>query len=243
MKILCASLVLFALLHSVICLTLAKGKATVASSLKPPHHSSRASEGAPGQLVSGGTLTKILTDRSLWGKDFAASLARIPSWNRVGEAKVVLFMDRAMGNSPYETRQQAEAAAAKLSQAMGMAPVRPVPDFLSMLEGAQQVPFRVEVMPYADDSFHVALIDSSLQLISSDLTPARLEERLGRPERVSTVAIQGKGDRRGVVLTLYQYAGSKVAFAQADLSPRLDFIDRVFLDVPAVMAAAFQEAR
>jgi hypothetical protein len=192
------------------------------------------------QDISGANLLQILTNRSLWGPTFGSALSRIPAWNQIGESTVVVFNDRVMGNAAYETREQANAAAANLERAITSPPRQAVPAAHELLAAAQAVPFHPEIMPYADDFLHVYLVDSQIQILSRNLTPAGIEEQLAKPERVSKLAIEGKGDRRGVVLTLFAYAGGKVVFAQADVSARPSTIDRVFLDVPAVMAALFQ---
>jgi hypothetical protein len=195
------------------------------------------------QQPTGATVLQILTNRSLWGKDFGACLSRIPGWSQIAESTVVVFSDRVMGNTGYETRKQAETAAANLETAITTPPKQAAQVFRELLAAKQDVRLRPQVMPYADDFLHVYLADSAIQMLNPDLTPASLEEQLGKPERVSKLTIQGKGDRRGVVLTLFAYAGGKIVFAQADLSSRPGRIDRVFLDVPAVMAALFQEAK
>lgn len=204
---------------------------------------SRLARVAMPQEPSEAVLVRILTNRALWGKDFGAALSGIPAWNQSGESTVVVFSDRVMGNRGYEKRKDAETASANLAKAMNLPPKQPNPAFRDLLGASQRVQMHPEVLTYADDNFHVYQVDSSIQMLNPELTPAGLEEILGKPERVSKLSIDGKGDRRGLVLTLYTYAGGKVTFAQADISSRPGRIDRVFLDVPAVMTAVFQEGK
>lgn len=195
------------------------------------------------QQPSGKALVTILTNRSLWGKDFGAALSGIPAWNQSGESTVVIFSDRVMGNTGYEKHKEAETAAANLAKVMSLPPRQPVSAFRDLLGASPTVQIHPEVLPYADDAFHVYLANTAIQLLNPELALASLEEILGKPERVSKLAIEGKRDRRGVVLTLFTYAEGKVTFAQADISSKPGRIDRVFLDVPAVMAAVFQEGK
>ncbi|HWY52779.1 MAG TPA: hypothetical protein VNW27_00075 [Candidatus Bathyarchaeia archaeon] len=206
-------------------------------------YASRLAGVAVPQEPSAAVLARILTNRSLWGKDLGAALSGIPAWNQSGESAVVLFSDRVMGNTGYEKRQQAETASVNLAKAMSMTPEQPVPAFRDLLGVSQAVRMHPEVLPYVEDAFHVYLVDSAIQMLNPELTPAGVQEILGKPERVSKLSIDGKGDRRGLVLTLYSYAGGKITFAQADVSSRPGRIDRVFLDVPAVMTALFQEGK
>lgn len=117
------------------------------------------------------------------------------------------------------------------------------PEFSSMIRRAQ-APLRAEVLPvFEDDSAHVALTGRTLQFLAPRLSMTTVRNRLGEPEKVSRVTIQNKFERRGVVLTLYSYAGGAITFAEADYTAVHGLVDRVILDVAAVTAAVFQEGK
>jgi len=59
---------------------------------------------------SAADLARILTNRALWGRDFATALSSIPAWNQSGETTVLVFSDRVMGNEEFEKRKGAETA-------------------------------------------------------------------------------------------------------------------------------------
>lgn len=191
----------------------------------------------PPQTNRTASLPAILNDNSLWGKDFSAALPSLPAWQQVGEPQVTVFSDRIIGSRTYERPEAAQSGATELRRAL--ATPRPA------LPGATAARnFRAETLTLLeDDSVHVALINSSLQLLNPELTRAVLERRLGPPEKVSSLTLQNKLERRPIVLTLYQYAGGAVVFAEPNLSQRPGFVDRVFLDVPALTNAVFPEEK
>ncbi len=207
----------------------------------PPSGRPHAHASTPMQETS---MTRVLADRTVWGKDFPTALAFVESWGRAGERRLYVFPDRVVGATQHRTSDDAKRAATKLSEAMRTARRRARPGFEELLRGAPtQSPaaLRVEVVRLEpdDEYFHVAWVSPSLEFLPKQLTVAAVRDRLGPPEKVVLETIQNETERRPVVLTLYVYAGGAVSFAESDWAPVPGYVDRGVLDVSAVTAALF----
>jgi hypothetical protein len=193
------------------------------------------------------TLAKIFTAPGLWGKDYPAALASLPAWNRLGEKRVWVFADRVIGSSPHKTREEAQAEAKRFNEAVKELRTRPAPKFESLLKDKteQLRAGKMDVIPFfqEDGTARIAWTTGSHELLAPRLKMATVKERLGPAKKVSTEVIQGQGESRPVILTVYSYADGAVAFAESDVAPRPGFVNRVILDVPVVTAALFEEAR
>lgn len=189
-------------------------------------------------------VAQVLTKAGIWGKDFPTVLAFLESWNRINEQKIYVFPDRVVGSTQYNSRDAARGAAARLSDAMKAPRSRPKAGLADLLRGASpqaQTQLRVEVIRFLpdDDSFHVAWLNPSAQLLGRNVSIATLQQRLGPPEKSTLELIQNETERRPVVLTLHSYAGGAIIFAESDWSAVPGTVDRVILDVKAVTAALY----
>lgn len=188
-------------------------------------------------------LVRILSNQAVFGKDFAAALRGLPAWNALEEREVVVFTHQIVGATPYDTKQAAEKRATQLNEALTKAQAQFKSEFGAMSVAAPRA-MHVEGIPFPeDDSYRAAVTDSSLQLLNSELTPARLSAALGKPLRVRYVTVQNKTERLPIQLTLYEYADDQIAFAVPDPSLRPGIIDRAILNVRAINSAVFQEAK
>lgn len=197
---------------------------------------------AAGQGDQASDIVKILSTRTLWGKDFPAALSSLPHWNRIGERTVALFPDRFLGATPFRTAEAAQPTRVALSQALSQTAPSPVPAFVELLGRLTGRPFPFQsdvVQSVDDDSYRVAITGSNLQYLAPRLTVRQVETEIGPPEAVTTQVIQSERDRRPVTLTLHSYANGAIIFAESDWMPP-GLIDRVILDVPVVSAIVFR---
>jgi hypothetical protein len=199
----------------------------------------------PSPSPSKPTLSSILSDRTLWGKDFPLALASLQSAQEVGVHGVVIFPTRIVGGTRFNTREDAEQMARKLTEVMATRELKPKPDFEAMFKDIGlrlAAPLKAEIIPaFADDdSIRVAWTLPEAEFLPPKLTVTAVQERLGPPEKVVTEVIQSEGERRPVVLTLYRYAEGAVSFAESDIAARPGLVDRVLLDASAVMSTLFQ---
>ena len=97
---------------------------------------------------------------------------------------------------------------------------------------------RAEAVRLRDgDGYHLALTRAAgLQLLRPSLTIDTVRARLGPPEKVTEQAIQNEGERKPVILTLHQYAGGTIAFAESNMAEP-GVVERVVLDLNAVVGA------
>jgi hypothetical protein len=189
-------------------------------------------------------VARALSDSALWGKDFASVLACLPAWSRAGEPSLVIFPDRIVGGTPHKGEAEARESALRVMSALAAAkpPVRPA--FAALLKAREGGPeMRLEPTRFWDDqSFRAVWAGSSLQFFSPDLKLTAVRDRLGPPEKVEREVIQGDAERRPLILTVSEYFGGAVRFAESDWAPRPGFVDRVLLKVRAVEAVVFEVA-
>ncbi|MEK7830715.1 MAG: hypothetical protein AAB401_06480 [Acidobacteriota bacterium] len=203
-------------------------------------------------------IVKILNDRTLFGKDLPAALAYLPSWSQINERQVEIYPDRIVGSLVYKTTQEAQQAAARLREATAGPRLTPNPEFADLLRGVpNQFPFSVEVIPYFPDdgSIRVAWTapviisapppelrnqaQQALQFFDPALKAAAVQQRVGPPDAINQEIVQSDKDERPVILTKFSYAKGAIDFAEADLSPRPGFVDRVLFNVTAVTSVVF----
>jgi hypothetical protein len=188
-------------------------------------------------------LTKILTSRPLWGRDYPDALASLRAWSRINDHMVAIFPNQLVGSTPYNAPEEAERTAQALGQALKAPRPKPNVAFESLLKEAlrRPPPFQPQVLTrFEDDSTRVALTAPSLQFLAPALSIQQVQRVIGTPEKTSTQLIQGRGDRRPILLTLHSYAGGMIVFVESDLSARPDLIDRVVLDVDGVAKEVFK---
>jgi hypothetical protein len=199
----------------------------------------------PSPAPSKPTLSSILSDRTLWGKDFPLALASLQSAHEVGERRVAIFPTRIVGGTAFKTREDAEQTSRTLTEAMAAREFKPKPEFEAMFRAIGPRPaelLKAEIIPaFADDdSIRVAWTRPEAEFLPPKLTVAAVQKRLGPPEKVETEVIQSEGERRPTVLTLYRYADGAVSFAESDIAAQPGLVDRVLLDAPAVMSTLFE---
>jgi hypothetical protein len=192
----------------------------------------------------GMNLTQVLARAGIWGKDFPTVLAFLESWNRINEQKIYVFPDRVVGSTQYPKREAAQAAAARLSEAMKATRSKPkaqVADLLKGVPAQAESQLRVEVIRFLpdDDYYHIAWANPSLRFLTPNVSVAAIRNSLGAPEKTVVELIQNETERRPVVLTLHSYANGAIVFAESDWSPLPGTVDRVIFDVKTLTAALY----
>ena len=183
-------------------------------------------------------MQNVLTDRQLWGEDALAILANLQNWSDAGETSIQIFSDRVVSSSKYDSLPAAQQISARLSSFLK----RP-PKLRAEYQGAYQASFaraaafRISGQKLLeDDAFHVVLQREGGDFLKPGIPIRSILDRFGQPEKQTSEVIQADGDRRPVVLTVYWYADGAVKFAQSDLSPAPNTVDRVIVDVTRVAA-------
>lgn len=191
------------------------------------------------------TIFQILTDKSLWGKDFLTVLAHLQSFEHAGERQIAVFPDKVVTMTPLKSEAEAKRVSEKLKQAISETNAKPTPltEKLMRLIKGERKSLKADVLRYFPDDESVRVKVNSLDLFSKKLAVATVRKQLGQPEKVSTLVIPTEGERRQQILTLYSYAGGAIVFAEADIAPRPGRVNRVLLDVPGIIAALEKEVK
>jgi len=186
------------------------------------------------------TVQRILSDETLWGNDYPSVLTRLRALRDSGERSVYIFADRAAGASASRTQADVQARATRLTTLMARPATLQAP--YAQLQQRAAAPaaatLRAEALRLRDgDGYHLAITRAAgLQLLAPGLTIAAVRARLGPPEKVTEQAIQNEGERKPVILTLHQYAGGAIAFAESNMAEP-GVVERVVLDLNTIVQA------
>jgi hypothetical protein len=191
-------------------------------------------------------LEKILKDRNIWGDDAIQMLASIDRWKDAGETSILVYADRVVGGTKWETAERAREMASRVSQAMQRPRAKLSPGFLTAYQGVleRRIP-RGHVQStrfMEDDSFRVQWSREGAVFLKQ-LTLRAVTDAYGPPEKIVTEVVHARGERRPAVLTISEYAKGAVKFVQSDLAPDPSAVDRVILDVAAVDQQVFAVQR
>jgi hypothetical protein len=190
------------------------------------------------QAANSSQFEKLLTDRNIWGEDAFRVFASLDRWK--GEPSILLFTDRVVGGSKFETPEQAREKAAAMARTMNRPFSKLTPEFATSYKEAltrKAAALRVESVPFMeDDSYRLEWKREGAEFLKRQLTMRAVVAAYGAPEKTTTEVVHARGDRRPAVLTISEYAGGMLKFVQSDLSPDPGMVDRVVLDVPAAAA-------
>src|SRR4051794_22645956 len=185
-------------------------------------------------------LQRILADDTLWGNDYPAVLTRLRALRDSGERTAYIFTDRAAGATASRTQADVQARATRLTSSMTRPATLQAP-YVQLQQRAAAptaAALRAEAVRLRDgDGYHLAITRvAGLQLLRPGLTIEAVRARLGPPEKVTEQAIQNEGERKPVILTLHQYAGGAIAFAESNMAEP-GIVERVVFDLNTVVPA------
>ncbi len=204
------------------------------------HTEPRASAMPGPQAANSGQFEKFLTDRNIWGEDAFRVFASLDLWKGEGESSILVFTDKVVGGSKFETPAQAREKAAAMARTMNRVNFKLSPEFASFYKSAlaRKTPaLQAESIRFMeDDSYRLEWKQLGGEFLKKQLTLGAVVAAYGAPEKTTTEVVQALGDRRPAVLTISEYAAGRIKFVQSDLSADPGVIDRVVLDVPAAAA-------
>lgn len=201
---------------------------------------------AAAQSEQAATIARILNTKSLWGKDFPAAVASLPTWKRFDEQSIVIMRNRVVGRTPFKSVETAQALVAGVRDWITQPAPQPAERFQALLSEFVNRPpsLQTEVVRSSeDDSQRVAVTGPNYEFLPATLTTKQVEEVAGRPEKITTEVLQTEGERRPVTLTLRSYGGGAIVYAESDWAPNPGTVDRVIMNVPVVASAVFQEGK
>lgn len=191
------------------------------------------------------SLEKVLSDDTIWGKDFDALVSILASANAAGEETLFVFPDKVVVGRKSASLAEARSMAQRLTAATQ----RPLPKLKPKFQAGTRrsgdraiAAFPPEAVAFPeDDSFRAVWSRPGTEFLKRDIPIQRIEERFGPPESVTTMVVQNEYERRPVILTLHSYAGGAIIFAESDWAPVPGMVDRVLLDVRKATRVLFAE--
>lgn len=185
----------------------------------------------------------LLADSALWGRDFAAALRALPAYESAGEQTVIVFEDRVVGNTRYEARSAAVAAASNVGRQLSairqreQAPMAPNGVLQSLPRPLRQLGTPVPMVLAEDRALHVGNAEPNLELLAPGLEITDVASRHGAAETTRTVAIDDGTERRPRILKLHSYDDGAIVFATNTGAVNPAAIERVILDAQRVSDA------
>jgi len=174
----------------------------------------------------------IIGDTALWGPDFNALISSIKDWSAVGETKIEVFHGEAVGATQQATITLALSNASKFHENLSRS-MKLDDSIKSVIPSAQT--------SRDDGSSRVVLLRRDERVnptsyLLNGLSVQFVKERRGEPDRVTTQLLDTGDERRPIILTLYEYAGGAIVFAESDVTPP-GTVERVILDAKKIQAA------
>jgi len=190
-------------------------------------------------------IIRILTNPSLWQKDFPTLIKSINSFEAIGEKKIEVYQNDALGSRKFEPQDTGLMRETSELRSYLTVDPRLKPQVTIAINSAWPQPLDT-VTPagqsaLSDGSLRVSLASKTIvepQFLAPGLTLTALREQNGEPESITReVADASDDERRPLILTLYRYANGAITFATSDVSPNPEVIDRAILDTEKVSSA------
>jgi hypothetical protein len=194
---------------------------------------------AAAQAKQAEEIKKILSDPTIWGKDFPQFLKTLPLFAGSGEKTVLIFPKSVVGGTPYPNLPQSLKAIERANAAnRAVNDTRQGEAFkraIGMRSGEVLTLFHAN--PFGeDDSQRVTLERLGSEFLLPDNSIAAIRKSQGEPQKITKVRINGESEDRPEVLTYYEYAGGAVTFVMHNYR-RYGYVDRVILNITAVQSA------
>jgi hypothetical protein len=206
------------------------------SAASPPSAAAASSAATP-PSGGGDVAADMLRDPLLWGPDYPAALRTVPALARAGETRVEILPRRVVGARKYTDRGAAERDARVAAQVQAAPP--PMRVTVGAPQAAEHKVPPAAAIDFPDDrSVRVGTPDHDAQYINVNARIEQVEQRWGKPERVTEEVLDDGTDKRPITLTLYHYANDAVIVVTTDINDP-HAVDRVYLDTKTVMRAIF----
>jgi hypothetical protein len=170
----------------------------------------------------------ILNTSDLWGKDFKAVLATVPSFEDTGEQQLLIFPDKVIGANKISLGAPAtQRNLRRLNRSI-------VENQNKMIVSKDT---KAEAFLFEEDNArHVALTSETSEYLAPNAKISDVQQRFGKPERISKHSIQSSKQDRPETLIYFHYAGDAIIFVSSNIK-NYGYLDRVILDAPVIKAA------
>lgn len=187
-------------------------------------------------------LLKILTDSTLWGKDYPAILSSLKGWQEIEEHTIVIFPKVFVGMKTYQDRYESEQKVLQFESAITRR-AKPKKEFKTLIRKAKPGFQQINLVPFtipADSTIQLQYAGTSLQFLATDLTMELVQKRLGKPESITHEITESDRGHRPLKLTKHHYADGAVIFIETNWDPLPGMINRVQLNVTTISSSVFK---
>ena len=193
----------------------------------------------------------IVTNESVWGRQFPLVLRTLPAWREMGEDELTVVGDLVIGRRRPSSEQTPEAVQSRFRELLQ----RSRGDFSAIAAMFRRYRHELDLPRLAaspfDQSVDVIRVAGGFRLmariegiLAPRLTASVLASEFGAPEQLRSIASSGSGDRT-VTVTEYSYQRGAIRFMTASDEPFVQgrnerLIERVVLGVPSIETAIGQ---
>ena len=193
----------------------------------------------------------IVTNESVWGRQFPLVLHTLPAWREMGEDELTVVGDLVIGRRRPNSEQTPEAVQSRFRELLqrSRGDLRVIAALFRRYRHELDLP-RLATSPF-DQSVDVIRVSGGFRLmarvegvLAPRLTASVLASEFGAPEQLRSTASSGSGDRT-VTVTEYSYQRGAVRFLTASDEPFVEgsnerLIEHVVLSVPPIETAIGQ---
>ncbi len=191
-------------------------------------------------------LLKIISDRVIWGENFLPAIAQAQAFDKAGEKYIEVFPQAILSGEKFARgdKNNSDAKMRMYEQAQADADKSDLYQKLLRSYAFAKVSGKTISYPSAEtDSLVVGLEYKDGVLFKPDTKMEMVFKQFGKPERTDTRTINGRGEERPQILTLYSYERGIIIFAEADIAEAPGLLNRVFIDVPRFVKALNNEMK
>lgn len=181
-------------------------------------------------------LVRLLADRQVLSADAVAAIRAASLWRAAGQSAVVVYEDRVVAGTPLADQAAGDKSVADMQARMTpQGAAQRAPAGTSTEDAVRLGDMRAALSRMPDDgSTRLTLQREAAVFLVPGVKLSTIEERYGKPQKITTELVEAQGERRPTVLTIYEYDDGAVRFAASDMSPTPGTVDRVFIDLGAV---------
>jgi hypothetical protein len=207
-------------------------------------HTDKGDQTPPPQNTS---LLRILSDSIVWGKNLFPAIAQAEALQQRGQKKIELFPSAILSSERYGRNQQKDRDE-RINLYNEVLSASDKSDLYKRLQGNKafaKATAKADSYPLLEiDSVAVGIIfGGNNYVFRPDTKMATVFKQFGKPETTDTRVLNGPGEERPQILTLYSYEKGIIIFAEADIAEAPGLLNRVFIDIPRLVQALKNEMK
>ncbi len=195
-------------------------------------------ERAFSQVAQSKSVLEIVSNRSIWGKDFSLALAQMEALSKSDDKIAELSFTTLASSRRYANAQAADASLKNTTRVLRGAERQDL-----FKKTKKNFPFearlpKTEVLKAPEaDSVLVGLTFGKTEFLRPDLRVTQIEKELGVAQRVTHRVTEGLGEELPLIITYHSYADGVIIFAESNYSDEPRLVNRVYFDTPKLVTA------